>query len=311
MASAPRPSHGFRLAHGLLIAVALTLSACASQSSFTELDATQPTGSDFNQALFKNYRYLAHSYGKDVGGGSGTAFDAGGTVSLNDVDADVTNIAEAFASKAVLAAQGENVLPEPAPEGDEATDKLRTRLLTALEPGRDKAPALAARAQADYDCWVLNAQVAAQAAASAQCKRSFDGSLAQLERAANPPPPPPVTQTTTTTAAPADFTVYFDFDSWTLSAEALTILTQAIDTARAGGQSHINIVGHADTSGTADYNQRLSERRANVVKEVLVQMGARPEAVTVYGTGESDLAVQTADGVREPKNRRAVVTLAP
>lgn len=118
-------------------------------------------------------------------------------------------------------------------------------------------------------------------------------------------------QTTTTTAAPADFTVYFDFDSWTLTAEALTILTQAIDTARAGGQSHINIVGHTDTAGPTDYNQRLSERRANVVKEVLVQMGARPEAITVSGTGESDLAVQTADGVREPKNRRAVVTLTP
>jgi outer membrane protein OmpA-like peptidoglycan-associated protein len=301
----------FRLANlapGLIVAAALTLSACASQSNFDELDAAQPSGSDFNLALFKDYRYLAHSYGNDVGGGSGVAFDATDSMSMSDTDSDVTSIAETFAAKAVSAAQGDNVLPETAPEGDDATDKLRVRLLTALENGRDKAPAAAARAQADFDCWVLNSKVAAQAASAAQCKRSFDGSLAGLERAVNPPPPPPVAQT----APPAaDYTVYFDFDSWTLTAEALTTLTQAIDTARSGGQSRINVVGHTDTAGPTDYNQGLSERRAKVVKDVLVQMGARPDAVVVSGTGENDLAVQTADGVREPKNRRAVVTLAP
>jgi outer membrane protein OmpA-like peptidoglycan-associated protein len=88
-------------------------------------------------------------------------------------------------------------------------------------------------------------------------------------------------------------------------------LQQAIATARAGGQSRITIVGHTDTSGSAAYNQRLSVRRANVVEETLVAMGARREAISVSGVGESDLAVQTGDGVKEPKNRRAVVTLVP
>ena len=63
--------------------------------------------------------------------------------------------------------------------------------------------------------------------------------------------------------------------SATLSAEALTTLQQAIEAARSGRQSKINIVGHTDTSGSADYNEALSVRRANVVKDVLVQMGAR------------------------------------
>jgi outer membrane protein OmpA-like peptidoglycan-associated protein len=52
-------------------------------------------------------------------------------------------------------------------------------------------------------------------------------------------------------------------------------------------------------------------RRANVVKEALVDMGARRESIQTSGVGESDLAVQTGDGVKEPKNRRAVVTLQP
>ena len=114
-------------------------------------------------------------------------------------------------------------------------------------------------------------------------------------------------------AAPvaSDFTLLFDFDSWTLTAENLTVLTNVINSARSGGQSRINIVGHTDTSGSAAYNQALSVRRANVVVEALVNMGARRQAITATGVGENDLAVQTGDNVREEKNRRSVITLAP
>ena len=151
----------------------------------------------------------------------------------------------------------------------------------------------------------MNSRVDGQQGAAASCRRSLDGTLAQLERDVRPPAPPPPPPSS------ADYTVYFDFDSWTLTAEDLKVITQAINNARAGGQSRISIVGHTDTSGSPGYNQRLSERRANVVKDVMVQMGARPESIQTSGVGESDLAVQTGDGVREPKNRRSVITLLP
>ena len=73
--------------------------------------------------------------------------------------------------------------------------------------------------------------------------------------------------------------MYFDFDSWTLTAEDLAVLQQAIASARTGRQTKISIVGHTDTSGSADYNQRLSLKRANVVKEALVDLGARASAI--------------------------------
>ena len=88
-------------------------------------------------------------------------------------------------------------------------------------------------------------------------------------------------------------------------------LQQGLAAAKAGGQSRITVVGHTDTSGSAEYNLKLSERRAGVVKDTMVQMGARPEAIQVSGVGETDLAVQTADGVKEARNRRAVITLLP
>jgi len=135
---------------------------------------------------------------------------------------------------------------------------------------------------------------------------------------APPPPPTPVTSApvsapapTPTSAAPSDYTVYFDFDSWTLTAEDLAVITNAINTARAGGQSHITVVGHTDTSGSAAYNQLLSVRRANVVVEALVDMGARRAAIQASGVGKTDLAVPTPDGVKEAKNRRGVITLIP
>ena len=81
--------------------------------------------------------------------------------------------------------------------------------------------------------------------------------------------------------------------------------------ARAGGQSRITVVGHTDTSGDAAYNQKLSVHRANVVMEAMVDMGARRAAIQVSGVGESDLAVATEDGVKEARNRRAVIDLLP
>ncbi|HXC56566.1 MAG TPA: OmpA family protein [Rhizomicrobium sp.] len=296
-----------RLRAGLVLAAAaFLLAACGSfSSSLDELAGTTPTGSPFTQQLFKNYAYLANSFGGTAGGSS--SFASEDTISIFD-DGDSSTLAEAFATKALIAARGTEPDPEPSTDGDSAS--ARDRLLRALADGKDRFPSDAARAQTDYDCWMLNAAVASQAAAAAQCRASFDRSIDALEHDGHRPvyAPPPMA---TAPAPAADYTVYFDFDSWTLSGEQLTVLQQAIDAARRGQQSRIAIVGHTDTSGSALYNRGLSVRRANVVKDVLVQMGARPESISTEGVGENDLAVPTPDGVREPKNRRAVVTLMP
>jgi len=290
----------------LPMAAALALAACTGNGLLDDLDQAQAVGSPFSQALFKDYAYLARSFGPDAA--SGGAFDSDNSVSLSDTDSDVADVATAFAQKALDSARGDEVLPEPAPEDNSDAQTMRQRLLKDLGDGRDKFPADAALAQAQYDCWIMDGHVAALQSASNQCRRALDTALTQLEHELNPAPPPAPAPV----AAPtSDYQVYFDFDSWTLKAEALTTLQQAIQTARAGGQSHITIVGHTDTSGSADYNQKLSVKRANVVVEALVDMGARREAITASGVGEADLAVQTPDGVKEPKNRRAVVTLVP
>lgn len=285
----------------VLAAAALSLSACVSSSSVDQLAGTTPSGSAFTQALFQNYAYLAQSFGASSPSGifdvSGTLFNSG-----NDTD----TLAEAFATKALIAAKGTEVEPEPASSDASA---LRDRLVRAVAEGRDRFPSDAARAQADFDCWMLNSTVAAQAAAAGQCRGSFDNTLARLESDLRPRvayTPPPVT-----VAPAASFTVYFDHNSRTLDDDEMAVLRQVIAAARAGGQSRIMVVGHSDTSGSAEANQALSLKRANMIADALATMGARRDAIQTSGVGETDLEVPTGDGVKEARNRRAVVTLLP
>ena len=305
MTLAPIPrSH---LARALILAAGLALSGCAGNGLFDELDQTQPVGGPFSQALFKDYSFLARSFG-DVDTSASTAFDAEESNEQTTGEMDVSDLANLYAQKALDAAKGNQVTPESPPDGDNDAYAQHDRLLKDIEAGSDKFPDDAARAQVEYDCWILNNRVPSLHDAAVQCRRGLDAALSQLEHEINPapvaPPAPP--------APPAaNYQVYFDLNSWNLSAEQLTVLRQAIAAARAGQQAHITIVGHTDTSGSTAYNQRLSVKRANVVEEALVDLGARREAISASGVGETDLAVQTADGVKEPKNRRAVITLIP
>jgi OOP family OmpA-OmpF porin len=291
----------------LTLAAALALSACAGNGLFDELDQAQPIGGPFSQALFKDYSFLARSFG-DVDTSAPTSFDAEEANGEANSQLDTSDLANTFAQKALDAAKGDAVAPEAAPDGDADAAALHDRLLKDIEAGSDKFPEHAARAQVEYDCWILNGRVASQHDAAIQCRHGLDDALAQLEHEINPAP---VTPPAPAPAPAANYQVFFDLNSWNLSAEQLGVLQQAIATARAGGQAHITIVGHTDTSGSAAYNQRLSVKRANVVEEALVDLGARREAISASGVGETDLAVQTADGVKEPKNRRAVITLVP
>jgi outer membrane protein OmpA-like peptidoglycan-associated protein len=299
--------HGRRLimlaAAGIL---AIGLAACSSDSEDVA------TGTPFTQALAKDYGDLAAQAAALPAepAPEGSFLDSLFPFSSSDTSSDL--LAKAFSAKADLANAGTEPEPEAASGPNQAN--LRARLVRAVAAGKDQFPEQAARAQADYDCWVLYSTVPSAGGAAQACKTALDSSLLRLETAARPAPPPvsaPISAPVPAPASSSDFTVYFDFDSWTLKAEQLKVLSDVINTARTGGQTNITIVGHTDTSGSSDYNQKLSVHRANVVVEALADMGARKAAMHASGVGETDLAVPTEDGVKESKNRRTVVTLQP
>ena len=117
-----------------------------------------------------------------------------------------------------------------------------------------------------------------------------------------PPPPPPATQ------APS-YMVFFDWDRSNLSDQALATIQQAANAYKTKGNARITATGHTDTSGPESYNMALSLRRANTVKDALVRNGVPATAIAVIGRGEQGLLVQTADGVREPQNRRVEIVI--
>lgn len=119
------------------------------------------------------------------------------------------------------------------------------------------------------------------------------------------PPPPPAAEP----MVPREFIVFFGHNKSNLTAEALTVIRQAADAAKQFGSASILVVGHADRSGSDSYNQRLSLRRGDAVKGALVSEGVSAGAISVSGKGESDPMVPTADGVREPQNRRVHISL--
>jgi outer membrane protein OmpA-like peptidoglycan-associated protein len=306
---------GGRATAASLLCLGLALAGCSSDEEQTA------TGSPFSQALFKNYTDLAT---EAASAPAPQAVDTGFFSDLAGIltggpDNPAANVADAFRAKADRTAQGEEIAPEAAPQ-DVTAQGLHGRLVSAIARRKDQFPDQAARAQADYDCWVLDSGAANLMPRAQECRTALNTSLLALENASRPQlapvtvAPAPVTAAPAPQAAPAQettYTVYFDLDSWTLTAEDLTVITNAINAARAGGQSRITIVGHTDTSGSAVYNQRLSVRRANVVVEAMVDMGARRAAIQASGVGKSDLAVPTPDGVKEARNRRSVVTLLP
>ena len=122
---------------------------------------------------------------------------------------------------------------------------------------------------------------------------------------APPPPPPPVAQK----PAPRQFVVYFDWDRSDLTAEARSVITAAANYAKSGQATRLLVVGHADTSGSAAYNIGLSNRRARTTADALVAQGVAGGVISLDGKGETQLARATADGVREPLNRRATIDI--
>ena len=124
-----------------------------------------------------------------------------------------------------------------------------------------------------------------------------------------PPAPVPPTPPAPTVPADREFVVYFEWDSTALSADANNVIAQAAQYAASGRPTSILVVGHADTSGSAQYNEGLAQRRARTVADALVARGVNSGALRVDARGERDLARPTADGVREPLNRRAVIDI--
>ncbi len=273
----------------------LALSGCASftyDSTVKQLKSTTAVGSDFTKRLTAEYLSFAE-------------FEA---YKMNDY-AD----AELFAQKGLATASGAVVDPEETANWSLTAqhaaelNAARTRLLTALNNGaREAQPQIAAVAQAKFDCWMEQQEENFQLDHIAACKTEFEREIALLESQPKPAEPAP-TPAAPAPAEPAKIMIFFEFDRSVLPAGAEEFLDRAVSVYQDRNPSIVEVVGHADRSGSDTYNLRLSQNRARTVSEALVGKGIPARNQGVTWKGESDPLVATPDGERNMSNRRVEI----
>ena len=115
---------------------------------------------------------------------------------------------------------------------------------------------------------------------------------------APPPPPPPMKKKIVLRG------VNFDFDKSNIRADAAPVLDEAVRTLKEATSITIAVEGHTDSRGSDEYNQGLSERRANAVRDYLASHGISKSRMTAEGFGESRPVASNDTDEGRAQNRR-------
>ncbi len=266
-------------------AAGLILLAGCSGAQLGSARTVQPTGSEFNQSLYRGYIGLSES---------------------EYAEGDYRD-SDAFAKRAKQAGAGSAVAPEdiaarslPAENVGELTE-ARMTLVSALDAGAaERNPSGAAEAQVMFDCWMQEQEENRQPVDIARCRDGFYAAVGAAAPVAVSKPKPGAVR----------FIVYFPTNKAVLDKNAQQVVAEARAAAAKLGQPVVKISGNADTVGAAEYNQKLSEMRAQAVAKVLGSGGSLPvKAVMTEAHGETQPAVMTADETAEPRNRRVEIIL--
>lgn len=126
---------------------------------------------------------------------------------------------------------------------------------------------------------------------------------------APPPPPAPAAAPAPAVQPARSYLVFFDWDKATLTDRARQIIHEAAENSTHVQYTRIQVNGYTDTSGPAEYNQKLSMRRAHAVAAELVRDGVPGNVIAIKGFGETHLLVPTGPNVREAQNRRVEIII--
>ena len=105
-------------------------------------------------------------------------------------------------------------------------------------------------------------------------------------------------------------TVFFAFDSSSLSAEAQAALDTQVAWLKKHDDVNVIVQGHCDDRGTREYNLALGERRANAVKQYLVSQGIAADRISVISYGKERPAVLGNNEAAWAQNRRAITVVS-
>lgn len=110
-------------------------------------------------------------------------------------------------------------------------------------------------------------------------------------------------------AKPASFMLYFLKGEDELTAESKKEIEKMFVELAKRPASEIAVIGHTDTVGSIQFNDKLSLQRAKRVRQLLIARGVPSGGIAIAGRGERELLVATGDEVQEPKNRRVEINV--
>jgi len=108
---------------------------------------------------------------------------------------------------------------------------------------------------------------------------------------------------------PASFVLYFLENRDELTPDSKQLLGRVLDEIARRPAPEIVVIGHTDRVGPVPYNDTLSLRRAERMRDELVKVGIAADRIRVEGRGEREPLVPTPDEVAEPRNRRVEISV--
>lgn len=108
---------------------------------------------------------------------------------------------------------------------------------------------------------------------------------------------------------PVTFMLYFEQGTDVLTPESLILLDKVLEAISQRKLPQVEVSGHTDRSGSANFNDRLALDRASIVGQEVLKLGVPEQVLTVESYGERAPIVPTADGVSEPRNRRVEIVI--
>ena len=291
----------------LLFPLFFLMSCSAAYEKVKKTDSHNPK--TFHQHLFTNYKQNA-------------TFEA---EEMHD-----WNSAKLYSEKALRAMSGENIYPEKITYWKIPEDKLKEirigydNLISIYEEAIIKDPQNLAKAISSLDCWAEQEEEKWQTWDIKKCKDDFLKAMHEIYNnllTAKKDIDSATESISTKTQEKNQVAIvtqsenkelmqiiYFDFDDFELSEISLNTLKNFINKNKKDLSNYI-VFGHTDTKGSSEYNLKLSLKRAEAVKQILLNIGIDEKNISILGKGESDLAVKTPDNTKHPANRRAEVKI--
>ena len=292
----------------LLLPLFFLMACSAAYEQVKEIDIKNPK--DFKEHLLYNYKINA-------------SFEA---EEMHD-----WNSAKLYSEKALKALSGENIYPEKITYWKlpiEVVKDIRSgydNLLSIYDEAIIKDPKNLAKAISSLDCWAEQEEEKWQTWDIDKCKNDFHTAMHDIynlltdedeqeevaeviEQEGEEDDTPQVVIVTENQKKEVMQIIYFDFDNSRLSEVSKNTLFDFLDKNKNQLSRYI-IFGHTDTKGANKYNMELSIKRAKSVKQALLDHGIIPDAISILGKGENELAIDTPDNTKHPANRRAEVKI--